>query len=483
MIGFFPEIYPDELLYSQLSRYYQRTGYTKYIFAVDDLFMRRTARPVIEWVNEYTPDAMEHITRNMNFEQVIRNHTMFPAYTRFLPKERRNKALQSLISCDGNYYNLVVNQNVGYRRYLRYCPLCSKDDREQYGETFWHREHQIIRIDICPKHQCFLKDSKIPIGSKTTPGLHCAETEVPHDDTVETCDAEHLIAFSKYVLDVFREPVDIEGDTPIGAYLQSCLEAKYLSDTGVYLNSTLLYGDYKDFIKDICEPISFEMFRKTYYNTRCDHHKICQLAFFEKIPPEKLAALPQTVTSTAMEMFYRELSDQYTLPYETILEIGEAILAKQRNLGKLARKSGPKQRAWAELDEKYLPQVKQLVDQIYNADGKPQKVSIAGIERAMGAPSKQFQKLPKCMKYVLAHIETQNEYRARRVIWAVRLFKQESRPLSHNKINKFLSLRKNDLLACYPYIQDLEVKKVVANLLRETSDINSEVPSPGKEQK
>ena len=48
MIGFFPEIYPDELLYSQLCRYYQRTGYTKYIFAVDDLFMRRTVHPVIE---------------------------------------------------------------------------------------------------------------------------------------------------------------------------------------------------------------------------------------------------------------------------------------------------------------------------------------------------------------------------------------------------------------------------------------------------
>ena len=52
MIGFFPDIYPDELLYSQLCRYYQRTGYTKYLFAVDDLYMRRTAHPVIEWVNE-----------------------------------------------------------------------------------------------------------------------------------------------------------------------------------------------------------------------------------------------------------------------------------------------------------------------------------------------------------------------------------------------------------------------------------------------
>ena len=37
MIGFFPDIYPDELLYSQLCRYYQRTGYTKFLFAVDSI--------------------------------------------------------------------------------------------------------------------------------------------------------------------------------------------------------------------------------------------------------------------------------------------------------------------------------------------------------------------------------------------------------------------------------------------------------------
>ena len=80
MIGFFPEIYKDELLYSQLCRYYQRTGYTKYIFAIDDLFMRRTVHPVIEWVNEYTHDALDHITKGSDFETVVRNHILLLAF-------------------------------------------------------------------------------------------------------------------------------------------------------------------------------------------------------------------------------------------------------------------------------------------------------------------------------------------------------------------------------------------------------------------
>ena len=94
MIGFFPPIYEDELLYSQLCRYYQRTGYTTYRSAIDDLFMHRTVHPVIEWVNEYTHDAMAHITRGTDFETVIREHTMFPAYTRFLPKNFIEKLMR-----------------------------------------------------------------------------------------------------------------------------------------------------------------------------------------------------------------------------------------------------------------------------------------------------------------------------------------------------------------------------------------------------
>ena len=107
------------------------------------------AKVITDAVNEYKPEALDHITKGSDFETVIREHTMFPAYTRFLPKERRNAALHSLLICDGNYYNLIVNQNLRRKRFLRYCPVCTREDRERLGETYWHREHQIIHVDIC----------------------------------------------------------------------------------------------------------------------------------------------------------------------------------------------------------------------------------------------------------------------------------------------------------------------------------------------
>jgi len=41
---------------------------------------------------------------------------------------------------------------------MRVCPLCVKEDRERYGETYWHLSHQLQGIDVCHKHGCYLTD-------------------------------------------------------------------------------------------------------------------------------------------------------------------------------------------------------------------------------------------------------------------------------------------------------------------------------------
>lgn len=38
MIAYFPDIYPDELIYSQLLRYYINSGYNAYVHAAEELF-------------------------------------------------------------------------------------------------------------------------------------------------------------------------------------------------------------------------------------------------------------------------------------------------------------------------------------------------------------------------------------------------------------------------------------------------------------
>ena len=62
MIAVFPTVYPDELLYSQLARFYARSGFPGYTFAAEDLFENKAVRPDIEFLNAYTPEALRLIT-------------------------------------------------------------------------------------------------------------------------------------------------------------------------------------------------------------------------------------------------------------------------------------------------------------------------------------------------------------------------------------------------------------------------------------
>ena len=250
MIAFFPEIYPDELLYSQLARYHSRNGYVRYVFSAEEIFKNGSLTlPSIEFVNQYTPDVMKWITKNKSWEMITEQHTMYPAYIRFLPIQRKIEAVNGVIHCDGNWKKLMCLPILNEKRFLRYCPECALEDRKTYGETYWHREHQISRIRICPKHHCFLENSDIPISSKTSPGLFDAENNVPRNSILRICNSDREIGFTQYVLEVMREPIDLHNNLPIGKYLHSHLSNEYINMSGLVRNTKNLYQDYTNFYK------------------------------------------------------------------------------------------------------------------------------------------------------------------------------------------------------------------------------------------
>ena len=71
MIAFFPEIYPDELLYSQIARYHAHSGYANLVFTMTDIYKNANLTlPSIEFVNQYTPDSMHWITKNKSWKMI-----------------------------------------------------------------------------------------------------------------------------------------------------------------------------------------------------------------------------------------------------------------------------------------------------------------------------------------------------------------------------------------------------------------------------
>ena len=69
--------------------------------------------------------------------------------------------------------------------------------------------------------------------------------------------------------------------------------------------------------------------------------------------------------------------------------------------------------------------------------------------------------------HIEKHLESQSEFWAREVEWAVSVLTQENRPISRSRIMKMTNMRPNDLECCCPHIKNLEIKELVQSLLNE----------------
>ena len=167
MIAYMPTIYPDELVYSWFCRYYVHSGCFSHKMALRELYCKKSDYLSKEFIGNLNNEALEQIGEIYSLDKLVLDHTMYPQYGRFIPLAEKKEALYRLghDSCDVHYLFPVLPRNDG-ERYLRYCPLCVKEDREIYGEAYWHRKHQIRNMGICAKHKCRLIESSVPAKSE-----------------------------------------------------------------------------------------------------------------------------------------------------------------------------------------------------------------------------------------------------------------------------------------------------------------------------
>ena len=343
MIGFFPDIYPDELIYSQLARYYIRTGYTAYIFAAEDLYVKKTTRPNVEFLNHFTDDALRVITRHKTLKEIILQHTMFPYYGRFLKSERRIKAFNAMMTLEGNYHDLLSIPLRKNKRYLRYCPVCVSEDRKKYGETYWHRIHQMMGVDICPVHKCKLLNSEAAISSDYTPSLIPCELSVNQDTNITVSDNKAECEVAEYISTVFQSNLEIENKVDIGDFLHSELSfTKYKSVCGNKIYMALLSEDFKEKFKSLVDN-SFtqrHQIEKVFSSYRTNTYEVCLLAMFLNIPPQKLInlALPEKTQKELFEekiitlknqgLNYRQISERLNASYDYVKLKGGKLCKK-----------------------------------------------------------------------------------------------------------------------------------------------------------
>lgn len=178
--------------------------------------------------------------------------------------------------------------------------------------------------------------------------------------------------------------------------------------------------------------------------------------------------MPSDIPLYGLDDIYQALSHRYQLDYAVVEEIGSAVLKYTNNQTHVSRQPGKRRARYGEMDTQYLPQVKSVIQQILGHPGRPEKVSFAKVQKALGLPQKQISKLPKCKAYIEKHIEPQPVYWAREVEWAIAELRQEGKPLTTSQIMKKTNMRVRDIQYCCPYIKKADYQLLVGNMLPET---------------
>lgn len=485
MIGIFPSFYPDELVYSLLARYYVRTGYGVYRSVAEELFENNDVFAEIEFVHKLKEDVLALLTKDISMEELILSHTMFPYYGRFITKERRDKALRAILGMEGNYQKLLpINKNKNrMKRYLRWCPECVRVDRSMYGETYWHRIHQMEGVDVCPVHGCWLHDSDVEISRKSNSSLISAE-ELVFDGGEVCCNESALeVELARYVRDVFQSPMDFQSDVTVGRYLHSRLAyTKYVSPRGQKRRMQLLTEDFANHYKGLPEMDFKEkhMMEGIFKDKRHRMYEICMLGKFLNVSADEFThmVLPEKKQEQEFDervrafheqgLNYREIAVMLNAPYDVVKPVGEHVYGKYK-----PKKSRRKQelvvrkKDWTKDDEEMFPVVRATIKQLQgNGIERPRKITVYSVSKALGISREHIRnRFPKCKAEIEKYKETQEKYWAREVVWATKEIEKEGGELSWSRIARMTNTRKPNLIASIPYLNEFADDELVRQIV------------------
>ncbi|XWK89101.1 MAG: TnsD family Tn7-like transposition protein [Phormidium sp.] len=490
MIGFFPDPYPDELLYSVLARFQERVHYPSRESLVGELFGTKKAFATI--------DLPSHLCRLIaslppghlyTVDGFINNHTLLPFYSPFCTKERITAIRENMGDGKklGFHYRIgIVSSRISLPTSLKFCPLCAREDIEQFGEYYWHRLHQVPGVEVCPIHAIFLENSSALTRNRTnnqefisagqviqlisprplnlSNPCHLILSEIAHDvvwllnQRIET---NNLESFRSYYLYLLGKGGLLNDNATVRV-------EPFLSAFGNY------YSD--EFLRKI--QCSFEpdnrnnwLLRLTHYDVRSQHplHHLL-LIHFLGLTVEGFFRLPEVIASSGSSLpsiqakkllpsqpakspsIARETLESYRQKWLDILvknpDVGRSLLSKnfsgvytwlyyndyswlKKNLPQLqsGKNSDQPKLDWNSRDVKLKDEVLLCAKRLLNKSEELVRVTIHSIGKDIDKSSllkRQLHKLPLTAQVLADVVETYEQFAIRRLWWIVERYQQEN---------------------------------------------------------
>lgn len=106
--------------------------------------------------------------------QVAMTATVLPYFLRFRPPELHAKAMALMFGDSVEPLKFVLGLPAGpsgASMPLRYCQECAEEDLRTYGVPYWHRQHQLPGVLICPHHLTALRQTLLRLDGRGRSGL------------------------------------------------------------------------------------------------------------------------------------------------------------------------------------------------------------------------------------------------------------------------------------------------------------------------
>jgi hypothetical protein len=178
MLAYFPTPYPDELFFSVISRLaevlqYPHQGYfSKEVFGREQKYIDATLAYHLGWLLTVLPPG-----HDLTAEKIIQEQTLFPFYQPFVLPDWAQKAKDKMIQPNPNNHHqrmTLYRWKIPESRWLRFCYDCLVADRKQYGQSYWHRLHQVPGVKVCPQHGALIQESQVSIYYRPPNQRYCS---------------------------------------------------------------------------------------------------------------------------------------------------------------------------------------------------------------------------------------------------------------------------------------------------------------------
>lgn len=462
MVTFFPMPYPGETLYSMIARYHIWSGNLNSKATLRDLFNTTSVtagRELPANINLLLNNLPKNCT--LTADEIIKNHTLYKYYTAFLPNERASYIYDLMAEGNGSLIFTALgmcNNNMKIDSSLKYCSLCVESDRNNFGEAFFHIEHQVPGVLMCNHHFSELRVCNKSVDLKNRQEYLNLELSISDKDKI-------LSPLNKKVIDHqkrFYKNIDYIINDDFKFKEMNFFREHYLKrliDKGMVESRMKIYQ--QDLLRNFKNYYGKDYLTLLCCNLDIDNRNNWVTAIIRKhrksFPPVKHLLMIEYLNIDIKELFtqdnmeikktktYHDKADEEKNVYRNkwlnlSCDYPNSSKSYLRNLDiatytwlnrhdkKWLTENSPakktyghsKQIDWEKRDEKILQEVKAVVEAMYNSTEKPERVTVGAVGRRIERVyllQKYLDKMPKTKEYLQEKVESVNEFQNRRIEW------------------------------------------------------------------